>query len=84
VLCGRCGHDVQLHGRRGHGQCRHGHTRPLEAAVDAVRAAVAAGLTRDQVSDLVEKAWSSNRTPCKCPRATKPKPPKAPTEAPDA
>jgi hypothetical protein len=72
-LCGRCGHAVALHGRRGHGACRHGHVNRLALAVDAARIAAASGLTRAETKALVDAAWNLPDDPCSCKRATKPR-----------
>jgi hypothetical protein len=69
--CGRCGHDVTLHGRRGYGACRHGHESTLAFLVDVVRAAVAARLPDEQIGALLEKVKAEPRKPCACLRFRK-------------
>jgi hypothetical protein len=72
VNCGRCGHAVSLHGRRGHGHCRHGRMSALEAVVLATRASVMAGHTREKTKAIIDDIMNAEVVPCECPRATKP------------
>lgn len=69
--CARCGHSIALHGRRGHGACRHGWTSPLEAAVETVRLSVALKLTKEQTHEAVEKAFNAPAERCECKRFRK-------------
>jgi hypothetical protein len=68
--CAACGHHVSWHGRRGYGACRHGRqTSGLAGAVDAVRAAVAAGLSKEEREKRVDEAFT--RAACNCRRFRK-------------
>ncbi len=67
-ICARCGHSSRLHGRRGHGACRHGWAKPLEIAVATVRACVIAGVSDDERKKLVDETMSAPYAPCTCKR----------------
>lgn len=68
MTCGRCGHPIEAHGRRGYGSCRIGRGGGLAAAVALVRSAVARG---EQLWDgAVDKAMQTKACSCKRFRAT--------------
>jgi hypothetical protein len=69
--CAACGHSIDLHGRRGAGACRHGSASPLAVAVEVVRRAVAAGLSKEERTELVDRAFKEAPAPCKCKRFRK-------------
>ena len=65
--CASCGHHVSWHGRRGYGSCRHGRqTSGLAGAVTAVRAAVIAGVSKEERTKMVDAAMA--REECRCQR----------------
>lgn len=72
-VCGRCGHLVALHGRRGHGACRHGHHDPLAVLVAVTKACVIARYTKEQTDAALEEAKQriARDEPCTCRRATR-------------
>lgn len=69
VNCARCGHALALHGRRGHGSCRHGRGGGLAAAVATLRACIA-GTPEAERKELVARALVETK-PCGCLRALK-------------
>ena len=66
MMCANCGHGLALHGRRGHGGCRHGRYGGLAAAVDAARAAVVRGLNEAERAGIIDAAFTNK--PCSCRR----------------
>jgi hypothetical protein len=71
MSCGRCGHDVALHGRRGYGACRHGSASPLALAVEAARLAVISGLDQNATRAVIDRAFTEAPALCGCKRYRK-------------
>lgn len=68
--CGRCGHEVTLHGRRGFGHCRHGWESPLARAVAILKEAVLQNATEDEQKTAVAEAMDP-KARCACRRFLK-------------
>ncbi len=66
MICARCGHDHSAHGRRGYGSCGVGKYGGLAAAINALRYAIAAGLSPEERTKAIDAAMLIK--PCGCKR----------------